>query len=178
MADCATVTNDNIVYLQQGLELLGRITDADYTRKSPATYNSSVGGHLRHCIDHYLNFLGGLPSGKIDYDARARDPRIEQERGVAVATIERIIDGLRKVSSEPAARALHVKMDCGDDSAEAGWWSDSSVQRECQFLISHTVHHYALIGLMLKTQGLDIGPSFGVAPSTLRYMQSHVACAR
>lgn len=55
-------------------------------------------------------------------------------------------------------------------------WSDSSVKRELQFLVSHTVHHYALIKELLRREGFDPGAEFGVAPSTLqaRDQQRHV----
>ncbi|MEP0552783.1 MAG: hypothetical protein ABJE29_00430, partial [Balneola sp.] len=48
-------------------------------------------------------------------------------------------------------------------------WSVSSIRRELQFLVSHTVHHYALIGLILKTMDVEVPEDFGVAPSTLKH---------
>ena len=52
-------------------------------------------------------------------------------------------------------------------------FSRSSVLRELQFLVSHTVHHYAIIKLHLQLQGCDTARlvSFGVAPSTQSYRQ-------
>ena len=44
--------------------------------------------------------------------------------------------------------------------------------RELQFLVSHTIHHYALIGVLLAAEGFDVSlefPEFGVAPSTLTH---------
>jgi hypothetical protein len=55
-------------------------------------------------------------------------------------------------------------------------WSGTSVGRELQFLVSHTVHHYAVIAAMLRPQGVEPGADFGVAPSTLVYEQGS-ACA-
>ena len=51
-------------------------------------------------------------------------------------------------------------------------WSNSTIRRELQFLVSHTVHHYALIGLILKTMDVSVPENFGVAPSTLKHEQS------
>ncbi|UCF67889.1 MAG: DinB family protein [Acidobacteriota bacterium] len=48
-------------------------------------------------------------------------------------------------------------------------WSRSSVGRELRFLLSHTVHHFAIIGLMLRMLGGEPPAAFGVAPSTLDY---------
>jgi hypothetical protein len=54
----------------------------------------------------------------------------------------------------------------------------STVARELQFLLSHTVHHYALIALILRLQGFEPGEEFGVAPSTLAHWRREVVCAR
>lgn len=51
-------------------------------------------------------------------------------------------------------------------------WRPSSLGRELQFLSSHTLHHYALIKLLLDDTGLDLGPEFGVAPSTLAWQRA------
>jgi len=48
-------------------------------------------------------------------------------------------------------------------------WSESTVKRELQYLQAHTIHHYALIALILRIQGITPHDEFGVAPSTLRH---------
>ena len=59
-------------------------------------------------------------------------------------------------------------------------WCDSSASRELEFLLSHTVHHYALIGVICQLAGQTLPKDFGMAPSTLRHLQSQAdaACAR
>jgi hypothetical protein len=37
------------------------------------------------------------------------------------------------------------------------------------------VHHYALIGALLRVQGVDPGAEFGVAPSTLEHRRQLAA---
>jgi uncharacterized damage-inducible protein DinB len=177
MGTCAIFADDNIRLLEQGLELLGALSDDAYVRSSHPEYTSGVGGHLRHCLDHYTNFLDGVEAGLVDYDARQRDARIENERGYATRVMERIIDGLRRLREIDSAAFVTIKMDGGDESETDNWWSPSSAQRELQFLLSHTVHHYALIALILRAQGIMPGPGFGVAPSTLRYQQSMSSAA-
>src|SRR6266498_2211914 len=39
--------------LAQGDALLGAISDETYTRKLAVAFNASVGGHYRHCLDHF-----------------------------------------------------------------------------------------------------------------------------
>ena len=56
-------------------------------------------------------------------------------------------------------------------------WTASSLDRELQSLISHTVHHYALIAMLLRVSGRQPAADFGVAPSTLRYWEESRACA-
>lgn len=178
MGACAVFAEDNIRFLQQGLDLIQSLSDDAYTRSPNPEYTSGVGGHLRHCLDHYTNFLAGLPSSRIDYDARQRDARIETDRAYAARLIQILIGGLAEVQARDEDHAVTIKMDGGDDSDDALWWSDSSVVRELQFLVSHTVHHYALIALILRAQGIAPAAAFGVAPSTLRYQQSKLTCAR
>ena len=177
MATCANFAGDNIHFLQQAVDLVNRISDGAYARTGHALFNSGVGGHLRHCLDHYSNFLAGLPAGRIDYDARARDPDIEKSRARALGVLQRLIEGLRALQPTDGDRRVLVKMDCGEDTDPSLWWTESTVRRELQFLISHTVHHYALIALILRIQGVQTGADFGVAPSTLRY-QAGLQCAQ
>jgi hypothetical protein len=59
-------------------------------------------------------------------------------------------------------------------------WAASSLARELQFTLSHTVHHYALIALILRLQGFAPPADFGVAPATLQQWQREreLVCAR
>ena len=77
-----------------------------------------------------------------------------------------------------ARRELLIKSDAVGESAASTVWARSTVERELQVLLSHTVHHYALIAVALRLHGLEVDPEFGVAPSTLRYWQEQRACAR
>jgi hypothetical protein len=52
---------------------------------------------------------------------------------------------------------------------------ESSISRELQFLSSHAVHHFALIAMTLRAEGVPMDPDFGMAPSTLRHLASKTA---
>ncbi len=43
--------------LQQGETLLADISDVTYTCKVPGAFNASIGGHYRHCLDHFRILL-------------------------------------------------------------------------------------------------------------------------
>jgi len=59
-------------------------------------------------------------------------------------------------------------MDAGGNSE----WTESSVRRELQFLLSHTIHHYALMVAIGQAHGFkEFERGFGVAPSTIKFQQ-------
>jgi hypothetical protein len=71
---------------------------------------------------------------------------------------------------------------CTHVEEDTSCWCRSTVARELQFLLSHTIHHYALIALVLRLQGFTTGEEFGVNPSTLRHWRGRreeaAACSR
>lgn len=156
----------NLACLQQGIELLEAIQLADYTRPCEDVFGSTIGGHIRHNLDHYAAFLAGYAAGAVDYDARERDMMIERDPDTAKRLIGDLVGQLRALEGEELDRPMDVRMDDGDDSS----WSRTSLRRELQFLLSHSIHHYALIVAIAARYGFkDFPEGFGVAPSTLHY---------
>jgi uncharacterized damage-inducible protein DinB len=155
----------NLAVLQQAVDLVERLDDHAFTQLNPALALSSVGSHLRHCLDFYQCLLSGLVLGRINYDDRQRDAQVEQHRHLALIRLKAVIQGLGQLPQNVETHTVKVCLEGGLDSEQ----SPSTIKRELQFLLSHTVHHYALIALALRTQGLDPGAEFGVAPSTLQH---------
>ena len=58
------------------------------------------------------------------------------------------------------------------EADEPACWSRSTLDRELRFIQSHTIHHFALIGWMLRALGVRIPEDFGLAPSTRSYWAS------
>ncbi|MEM1094396.1 MAG: DinB family protein [Bacteroidota bacterium] len=168
-----TLAAHNICYLEQGIALIRDIDDDAFTATQPLYYGSGIGAHMRHMIEHYVSFLDGLPHDRIDYDARQRDRRLETDRAYTVETLERLIDGLKQMAG--ADRLVTVKLDSDHESecvdAELPW-SQSTRKRELQYLLAHTVHHYALIAMILRLQGRTPHEDFGVAPSTIKHRRA------
>ncbi len=54
---------------------------------------------------------------------------------------------------------------------------ETTVGRELAFVLSHTIHHNALIGVMAAMLGVPVPDRFGYAPSTLVHLEKR-ACAR
>jgi uncharacterized damage-inducible protein DinB len=161
------MADDNIRCLRQGIALVERLDEAYFTYRSELCPGGTVGAHFRHCLDFYDSFLEGLGSGRIDYDDRKRDAASESAPARAVERFRDVLRSLEAVPERDRGRPLLVR---GDGSREGdGGRCGSTVGRELQFLLSHTIHHFALIGFMLRAKGLEVDASFGVAPSTLRY---------
>ena len=159
----------NVRVLRQGADLLTRLDDA--------TFRAGVGPQLRHCLDFYGSFLRDLPSRRVDYDTRERDPLIESSRRIAADRHAAVIAALEALPPDLGGVALCVRSEADTLPPGEPEWSPSSVRRELQFLLSHTVHHHALVAEMLRGRGRAISGDFGVAPSTVQH-RSRLACAR
>jgi hypothetical protein len=156
----------NRAALQQGLALLELLSDQEYA-ESPAG-RPPIGPQYRHVLEHYQAFFGGLGTGRVDYDARARDELLERSRGAALAATHDSLAALDALRGQPD-RPIEVQME-----TEAGIpdWRASSAGRELQFLLSHTLHHFAMIRQLLPDPVQALGADFGVAPSTLTFRRS------
>jgi uncharacterized damage-inducible protein DinB len=183
MTPFANLVRENVSVLDQGIALLGTLDDASYVRPEPRIASSGVGTHFRHLLDHYDRFLDGIDTGHVDYDARPRDRQTELRRLRAIARLELVRTALLALDPALTGRRLTVRLDAADVDHGDAPHSGSTADRELQSLLSHTVHHYALIAATLRLMGHDPGRTFGVAPSTLRHWQTEAAqetrsCAR
>ncbi|MCX6937982.1 MAG: DinB family protein [Verrucomicrobia bacterium] len=159
---------DNLEALAQGRDLLAALGEAAYVRREPACFNSSIGGHLRHVIEHYESFLQARRTGVVDYEARARDARIENEPAYAVIRLEQLREELSALADDFLESTVEVRSEMVGRE-DAAVLNPSSVGRELEFLLSHTIHHYALIAVVCALGGKPTPVDFGVAPSTLRF---------
>lgn len=171
--------HDNIELLEQGLRVLESVGDNAFSQAHPQVALSGAGAHMRHTYDFYRRLLDGVAEGRVDYDARQRDERMETDAAYTAGKWRELIDEVRALSGTPSSdQELRIKSDAEGMVGDEAPWTRSSLGRELQAVLSHTVHHYALIGIALRLADCDPGPEFGVAPSTLRYWQEQRACAR
>lgn len=155
---------DNLTVLRQGQDLVEVLDGPAFTATAPALAFSGVGPHLRHVLDFYQRFLDALEGPetpgtilRIDYDARERAPRLESDPVHAMAMLARTMDRLRALTSADAERPLNVRSDGSP-------WVPSTIAGELQSLVSHTVHHFALIAVTVRCQGREPGPTSGWHP--------------
>ncbi|MEM6795955.1 MAG: DinB family protein, partial [Acidobacteriota bacterium] len=163
----------NLHFLDQATDLLEAVDDSRYTSKDSHGH-SSIGSHLRHVLDAYRCFLSGLEDGRVDYDARQREPAIEVSRSAALARIREVRGHLAELNERDRPRLLKVRADAAA-WGEVDAWTDSTLGRELHFLLSHTVHHFALIAMTLRGLDFEPGKGFGVAPSTLEHRGAEAA---
>ncbi len=168
-----TLIAENVAVLLQGGELLDSLSSDVYAREGRFDARSGIGAHFRHCVEFYASFLDGVRSGRVDYGARPRDRRLERDRELARNRMWEIANALDALDGADAEAPLVVRA----EGVAHDEWSCSSVGRELQVLSSHTVHHFALVALLLRLEGVEPPEEFGVAPSTLEYWRSQ-ECAR
>lgn len=157
--------------LNQGTQLLGQLTDAEYTNKLPAAYNATMGGHYRHCLDHFRSLLEAATEGDLNYDRRERGTLVENDRFAALNATRELLEGFERLDRACLTRPLTVT--CKTSYSTGGsQTAPSTVGREAMYCVAHAVHHYALIGFMAGMMGLDLPHGFGVAPSTLAHHAS------
>lgn len=152
----------NRILLCQGIALLEGLSDRLYSE--PVRGWAPVGAQYRHVLEHYQSFLRGLPVGRVDYDDRPRDLRLECSRSDALEASRACLAGIDALE-RATDHEIRVQMDSGAGS-ELPDWRSSSAGRELQFLASHTVHHFALIKLLLEGSAV-LDDDFGMAPSTI-----------
>ena len=166
-----------IEVLNQGEVLLSELDDESYVRKLPAAFNASVGGHYRHCLDHFRSLLDAAREGNLDYDHRERGTLVETDRFAALNATRALRESYEQMPSAWLDRELEVT--CKTSYAASGsQTSGSAVGREIMYVVAHAVHHYALIGIMGGLMGLKMPAGFGVAPSTAKYQAAVAADVR
>ena len=151
--------------LHQLFDVIEALTDDQYARAPVGVVESSIGGHVRHNLDHIEALLRGLPTGELSYDHRDRGTAVERDR---VAALDKILRLERELLAFPWADvpatvtlAALVAPDLPPVVAA------TSAERELAFVVSHTIHHNALIRVMVKLIGAAVAADFGYAPSTI-----------
>ena len=160
------IVADNLTALERALGVIDNLPVAAFTDKSEAAFSASVGEHFRHLIEHYQAFLDGWPGGVVDYDARPRNAQLETDMASARASIENLRRRLRALPADlDLAQPVAVRCCTGAEMKASP--VPSCLSRELVFLHGHSVHHFALIVIILKQRGITVEQNFGIAPATL-----------
>ena len=167
-AHLPAILHDLITTLEQGYELIVALDDDAYVLPPRHLVASSIGAHYRHHLEHVQMLLQNLRGGIVDYDCRPRSARVEQDRDFALAMTRDLIQHLSALAGEDLDVPLTIAhRTCTQDNARC---APSTLRRELLFLLSHTIHHYALIKLIAESLGQEVHGHFGVMPSTLAHL--------
>jgi len=142
---------------------------ASVVEQAPEAF-SAVGPHLRHCVDHFTLLLDGWRSGVVDYDARLRDLRMEEDPGAVTQALNRIAISLESIGRDDLSRELTVTQSAAPGRPPAS--SASRLERELVFLSGHTIHHIAIMVLAARAAGVNVPSRLAVAYSTEAYRES------
>jgi uncharacterized damage-inducible protein DinB len=161
--------------LEQLASAIRPLTPAQYARRPHSHAGGSIGAQVRHCLDHVAALLNAGESGRLDYDQRQRGTPVEADAGVALETIRTLQRRLDALPPGRLDRAVTVRalLSPGAPPLEL----PSSLARELAYVVSHTTHHNAIIGFMVRAEGGATPERFGYAASTLAWLQE-AGCAR
>lgn len=156
----------NIAVLEQLIELLRGLPLGYYHEPLEPLHEHSVGQHTRHLVEFYECLLEGYQQGRVNYDARQRNIRLETDKAYAIQTVENIVAQLSTIA--PSATPLHLEQAFGSEHPVA---FATSLDRELAYMVEHSIHHMAIIkiGLNQSHPEVPIPAHFGVAHSTIQY---------
>lgn len=150
-------------HLERLRELLLTIPGDSY-RVSPARLSGSVGTHVRHCLDHAEALLSCSPGGELTYDSRRRGTAVETDVRAALGEIKRLHLALTDLDPMRLDQPLTLRSMMRRDGDSV--FVKTTLGREFAFVVQHTIHHCAIIGLLLERVGVAVPRQFGYAPST------------
>ncbi len=158
--------------LQQGIDMAASLAASQFTHRSADLSSDSPGAHLRHHLEHVELLLDGVDAAVIDYDARQRDMRLQTDPEHAAARSRTILTRLRGLNEADLERPVRIvqRLDPASDTSVS---TTSTLGRELLFLYSHAVHHYAIVALMLRLQGVQPDAELGLMPSTITWRRQN-----
>ena len=166
----ATLCNTRtLTELTQLLKFMSDETYQKQTVNQQGIALSSIGTHCRHVIEFYQCFFQGLQKETIDYDARRRNPQIERSKDHAILQLDSICEMLGMLPTVDTPDTFTLKTQI--DSELAAITCETHVVRELVFLQSHSVHHMALISVLLNSYGQSTPNNFGLANSTRIFLK-------
>lgn len=177
------IAEGNFEALDQGIELLNSLSDKQYQCVVSDYVSSSIGQHFRHILDMYhavLQAMKLLPTAQpakqplLDYDQRRRGARVETDRSAAITELQLIRRQLERHCQSAFDATIQIKTEVSLDHSQC-ITLQSTLARELIFTSAHAIHHYALIKVIAKLQGVELDPSLGMAPASASYARQQDA---
>jgi uncharacterized damage-inducible protein DinB len=145
-------------------ESLKELSDEEYRQPSTILFNATIGQHVRHVIELFLELEKGYETGRVNYDKRKRDYTIETDKGAAIELLRQIYLRLNRFDKNLLLEASY------DDNSNGTVLISTNYFRELMYNLEHTVHHMALIRVGInELSTVIVSEDFGVASSTIKY---------
>jgi uncharacterized damage-inducible protein DinB len=144
-------------------EAIRPLRDEEFTARDFSS-SGSIGAHVRHCLDHAWALERGIAIGEISYDHRERDTVVESDCALAWSRLQRAGVRLGGIGDRLLDRPLTLVSQLHADGRTVR--VGTTVGRELAFVISHTIHHSALVAVLLEYADRDVPVRLGLAPTT------------
>ncbi len=149
-------------------EVLAGLSNDDYCRHSNLLFNASIGQHVRHVIELFIELEKGYQNGIVNYEQRKRDYQIESDKDLAISLLDDIA-----VSSITENKPLIIEAGFAEDNELIR--IETNYYRELAYNIEHSIHHMALIRIGInELSAIEVDVNFGVAPATIKYRKQCV----
>ena len=146
------------------------LTVDEYTSRELRS-SGSIGAHVRHCLDHVCALECGIVAGEVCYDHRERNTVVERDPYLGVSRLRRASFRVGQIDGGLVERPLMLVAQLSAGGALIRL--PTTVGRELAFVVSHTIHHSALVAVLLERAERDVPARFGLAPTT-----PELVCAR
>ncbi|GAB5360395.1 hypothetical protein AAMO2058_000624200 [Amorphochlora amoebiformis] len=159
-----------VAVLEQQRIFVSGMTCENYMSQSMST-ESSIGGHVRHSLDHYKRLLeGGTSDTIVEFDSRIRGTDVEFYPDAAIEEIESLKDTINSLGDKDLLRPVECVFLIDGEGKSMKF--QSNFLRELWFVTHHAIHHNAIMKVIAQELILDeiIPDEFGMAPSTLNFI--------
>lgn len=149
-------------------QVLSELDVEQYSRPLTLLSDNTVGKHIRHIIEVYQVLISSYDGGIVDYDKRLRNTDLENDLSFSITSLHQVFQAISSMVDK--SLILH----CGyDDRYSALEKIQTSFHRELAYSLEHCIHHMAIIRIAIGSNFPEVNfPfSFGIAASTLRYME-------
>jgi uncharacterized damage-inducible protein DinB len=151
-------------------DVVQQIDEDDFKTPSEALSKATLGQHLRHTLEFFLCLEQGFEAGLINYDKRAHNHLIENDKSLASDALRRIQKFVADHREDKMVRLeVTYERDCEN-------WVivESNYRRELVYNIEHAIHHMAImkIGIREIAPYIQLPADFGIAVSTLRFKEA------
>ena len=147
--------------LNELIDLLGQLSQTEYSNSCAELSNATIGEHTRHIIEMFQCLENQYGLGVVNYDKRERNTLIQTDTTFAIENIKAVQKNLEKENKNITLLQII-------DGEEIR--IESNYNRELLYNLEHCIHHQALIKVaILQCETVTIDPNFGVARSTIEY---------